>query len=290
MARAAGHPASPGPRRPGRRAEVRTRRRPQRARARQCPRDGRAGGRRSCREGAHRHDRHHGPLARAPDRDRAGDAAGVAAEARFRPGRGFARALPRSRCRGGHDRRDRAGQARARHARRSHGGAGVRSASRPGLACLGRLAARRPHRRGDGIDPVGQGRRDRRRHRQFGQARVARTRRDLPLRREGLPPPHRHGRGPRGRDDERCRSGGADDLEAAAHADAPARERRAQNPRAAAGPCRAQRRHRPPGRSVVAEAAVAWELARAAAEKFGGDAVGDFVAAHAAYLERVARA
>ena len=40
--------------------------------------------------------------------------------------------------------------------------------------------------------------------------------------------------------------------------------------------------------AVVAEAAVAWELARAAREKFGGDAVGDFVAAHAAYLKRIA--
>jgi chorismate synthase len=40
--------------------------------------------------------------------------------------------------------------------------------------------------------------------------------------------------------------------------------------------------------AVVAEAAVAWELAVAAKEKFGGDAVGDFVAAHAAYLERIA--
>src|SRR6478735_5353396 len=39
--------------------------------------------------------------------------------------------------------------------------------------------------------------------------------------------------------------------------------------------------------AVVAESAVAWELARAAHEKFGGDAVGDFVAAHAAYLERI---
>ena len=39
--------------------------------------------------------------------------------------------------------------------------------------------------------------------------------------------------------------------------------------------------------AVVAEAAVAWELAAAAKEKFGGDAVGDFVAAHAAYLERI---
>jgi chorismate synthase len=39
--------------------------------------------------------------------------------------------------------------------------------------------------------------------------------------------------------------------------------------------------------AVVAEAAVAWELARAAKEKFGGDAVGDFVAAHAAYVERL---
>jgi chorismate synthase len=39
--------------------------------------------------------------------------------------------------------------------------------------------------------------------------------------------------------------------------------------------------------AVVAEAAVAWELARAAREKFGGDAVRDFVAAHAAYLDRI---
>ena len=40
--------------------------------------------------------------------------------------------------------------------------------------------------------------------------------------------------------------------------------------------------------AVVAEAAVAWELARAALEKFGGDAIGDVVRAHQAYLERIA--
>ena len=40
--------------------------------------------------------------------------------------------------------------------------------------------------------------------------------------------------------------------------------------------------------AVVAEAAVAWEVARAAREKFGGDALSDFVGAHAAYLERIA--
>jgi chorismate synthase len=39
--------------------------------------------------------------------------------------------------------------------------------------------------------------------------------------------------------------------------------------------------------AVVAEAAVAWELAVSAHEKFGGDAVEDFVAAHAAYLARI---
>jgi chorismate synthase len=39
--------------------------------------------------------------------------------------------------------------------------------------------------------------------------------------------------------------------------------------------------------AVVVEACVAWELARAAREKFGGDALGDFVAAHRAYLERI---
>ncbi len=39
--------------------------------------------------------------------------------------------------------------------------------------------------------------------------------------------------------------------------------------------------------AVVAEAAVAWELARAAKEKFGGDSLGDFIGAHRAYLERI---
>ena len=39
--------------------------------------------------------------------------------------------------------------------------------------------------------------------------------------------------------------------------------------------------------AVVAEAAVAFELARAAREKFGGDALDDFVAAWEAYLERI---
>src|SRR5215469_3359820 len=39
--------------------------------------------------------------------------------------------------------------------------------------------------------------------------------------------------------------------------------------------------------AVVAEAAVAWELARAAREKFGGDALGDFVGAWHTYLERI---
>ncbi len=39
--------------------------------------------------------------------------------------------------------------------------------------------------------------------------------------------------------------------------------------------------------AVVAEAAVAFELARAAREKFGGDSLGDFVGAHRAYLERI---
>jgi chorismate synthase len=39
--------------------------------------------------------------------------------------------------------------------------------------------------------------------------------------------------------------------------------------------------------AVVAEAAVAFELARAAKEKFGGDALGDFVAAWQAYLDRI---
>jgi chorismate synthase len=39
--------------------------------------------------------------------------------------------------------------------------------------------------------------------------------------------------------------------------------------------------------AVVAEAAVAWELAVLAHDKFGGDAVGDFVGAWRAYIERI---
>jgi chorismate synthase len=39
--------------------------------------------------------------------------------------------------------------------------------------------------------------------------------------------------------------------------------------------------------AVVAEAAVAWELAVLAHDKFGGDTVGDFASAHRAYLERI---
>jgi len=39
--------------------------------------------------------------------------------------------------------------------------------------------------------------------------------------------------------------------------------------------------------AVVAESCVAWELARAAREKFGGDALGDLLASHRAYLERI---
>lgn len=40
--------------------------------------------------------------------------------------------------------------------------------------------------------------------------------------------------------------------------------------------------------AVVAEAGVAWELAAAACEKLGGDALVDLLAAHTAYLERIA--
>jgi chorismate synthase len=39
--------------------------------------------------------------------------------------------------------------------------------------------------------------------------------------------------------------------------------------------------------AVVAEAAVAWQLARSAVDKFGGDALVDFVGAHSAYVERI---
>jgi gluconate kinase len=39
--------------------------------------------------------------------------------------------------------------------------------------------------------------------------------------------------------------------------------------------------------AVVAEACVAFELARAARDKFGGDSIGDFAGAWRAYVERI---
>jgi chorismate synthase len=45
-----------------------------------------------------------------------------------------------------------------------------------------------------------------------------------------------------------------------------------------------------PAAAVVAEAALAFELARAALEKFGGDSVDDLVAAHRAYMARISGA
>jgi chorismate synthase len=45
-----------------------------------------------------------------------------------------------------------------------------------------------------------------------------------------------------------------------------------------------------PAAAVVAEAGVAFELARAALEKFGGDSIGDLVEAHRAYTARIAGA
>jgi hypothetical protein len=53
------------------------------------------------------------------------------------------------------------------------------------------------------------------------------------------------------------------------------------------GARRAQRHGGRRGAGGVAEACVAWELAAAARDKFGGDALGDFVGAYNAYLERI---
>ena len=175
-------------------------------------------------------------------------AAGVALGLRPRPGRALARAVHRSRRRGGDDRRDRGGQARPRHARRRDRGAGVRGAPRPRLLRRGR--ARRLDGRiaaailsiqsakgveiGDAIASA-------------VAARLERPRRDLPHGREGLAPRDGPGRWHRGRDDQRRRGGRADDLEAAADADAPAAVGRAGLARAARGARRALGRDRPSG-------------------------------------------
>ena len=114
----------------------------------------------------------------------------------------------------------------------------------PRLLRRGRRAPRRAARRRDALDPVGQGRRDRRRDRIGRAARLERARRDLPHGREGLAPRDGPRRRHRGRDDQRRRGGRAHDLEAAADADAPAAVGRARLARAARGPRRALGRHR----------------------------------------------
>ena len=139
--------------------------------------------------------------------------------------------------------------------------------------------ARRAARRGADGHPGGEGRRDRRRLRARAAARLGGARRDRRATSAASPrdePRRRHrGRHVERRGDRRPRRD-----EAAADADEAARARSTSR--------RASRRSALVERSdvsavealaVVAEAAVAWELARAAREKFGGDALGDFVAA-----------
>ena len=151
-----------------------------------------------------------------------------------------------------------------------------------GVPAGARVARLEPRPRLDGrlaaamlVDPVREGRRDRRRDRLGRPPRVERPRRDPALRRARLPPRDRPRRRARGRHDERRRADRPGDLEAAADADAAAatasswartsRARRTSS--AATSRCSRPRRWSP-------RPCVAFELARAALEKFGGDAVG----------------
>ena len=95
------------------------------------------------------------------------------------------------------------------------------------------------------------------------------------------------GRARGGRDERRAGRRPRGD-EAVADADAPAPLRRPRDRRAGEALVERSDVQAVEALAVVAEAAVAWELARAAREKFGGDALSDFVGAHAAYLERIA--
>ena len=162
----------------------------------------------------------------------------------------------------------------------------VRATRRPAGARLVRAQGgppRRAARRGGDGNPGGEGRRDRRRLRARRAARLGGARRDRHRQAPHVEPRRRdRGRRLERRGDRRPRRD-----EAAADADAAAR---APSTSTTGEPADALVERSDVSAvealAVVAEAAVAWELARAAREKFGGDALGDFVAAWRAYLER----
>ena len=119
------------------------------------------------------------------------------------------------------------------------------------------------------------------------RARLAGARRDRAGRASAADEPRRRDRGAASRTASTIVVRAGD--EAAADADAPARQSvDLATRRAGAGARRAQRRPAVEALAVVAEAAVAWELARAAREKFGGDALVD-IARRAPRLPRAHR-
>ena len=107
----------------------------------------------------------------------------------------------------------------------------------------------------------------------------------------GLPPRDRPGRRARGRHHERRRPGRAHDLEAAADADAPAAQasswaatsRARRTSSAATSPCCRRPRSWPRRRSRSSSRGPRWRSSAATRSE-------DFVAAHAAYMARIARA
>ena len=246
------------------RAEVRARRRARRARARERPphRGARRGRRR--RQGA----------------ARARSGSTVAGEALEVGG---------ARGEDGDPRRDRRGARRPGHARRDRRGARRRRAARARLVRRRRRTGSTralPHAL-DG-HPGRQGRRDRRRaSRSRGLRGSAGARRDLP-RRAGFAGDTNRAGGIEARHLERRGDRRPRRDEAAADADEAARAR-STSPRGEPAEALVERSDiaAVEALAVVAEAAVAFELGRAAKEKFGGDAIGDFVAAHRAYVERI---
>ena len=156
--------------------------------------------------------------------------------------------------------------------------------ARPRLLCDARGTARRAPRRCADGGSGGEGRRDRRGLRARTETGLRGPRRDRAGPEAPLEPRRRH----RGRRLERRAGRRPRGDEAAAHADAPAAIRSTSPP---GEPAQALVERSDVAAvealAVVAEAAVAFELASAAREKFGGDALGDFVAAHRAYLERI---
>ena len=174
-----GPPAAARPRRPGRRPEVRPLRHPQHPRARQRPRDRRPRRRRRRRPRLPHRARGRGPQPRHPDRLGRRGGARRADPGRLRRRRRRPGPHPRPGGLEGDGRRDQPPAEGQREPRRHLRGDRLRARPRARLPRLLGRPARRPARPGGLLDPVDQGRLDRRSVGRRDPPRLGSPRRDL---------------------------------------------------------------------------------------------------------------